>query len=221
MASDDELLDDDEEVEPPELYRLELDGDWGLWELSEFGRQYVQAYSFYHVLIAADRGNELCLYRLRWALHAFPWRGGWSSVDFFDALVRTVPRSHLPRVRRIQYSSPGFIEITVGIMAAAGAVKSISAAYNAIHESYRRTQRAAAEHKLLKIDVRKAELSLGKMELVDELVKELRDELKLQQFERLLRGLDTAPLAELKVYLALCRRIRPLSKLQDDDKIRF
>ena len=110
MADDDDVYDDDDDHDPPQIYRLELDGDWGWWEFSGLGRQYVQVYSFYHVLIAADRGNEYCLDRLRWALRAFPWKGGWSSVDFFDALVRTVPRRHLPRIRRFEYSSPGFIE---------------------------------------------------------------------------------------------------------------
>ena len=43
MASDEDLCDEDEEVvTPPELYRLDMDGEWGLLELSGFGRQYVQ-----------------------------------------------------------------------------------------------------------------------------------------------------------------------------------
>ena len=221
MASDDELRNDDEDVTPPELYRLDMDGEWGLLELSGFGRQYVQVYSFYHVLTAAERGHELSLARLRWALHAFPWRGGWSSVDFFDALVRTVPRSHLPRLRRMRYSSPGFIEFTVGIIAAAGAVKALCSSYDSIHGSYRKTRKAALKEKLLRERVRMTELRRHEQELVLGMVAELRDELQMRQFERLLQELDADPLVELKVLLALCRRIKPLSQLQDDEKIQF
>ena len=213
--------DDGDSLPPPALYRLELDGEWGLLEFSGFGRQYVQSYALYHLLIAAERGDETSWHELRWALNAFPWRGGWSSVDFFDALVRIVPRTHLPRIRRIRYSSPGFIEITVGLILGAHALKAVIGTYDKLHDAYRKTQKAAKENKLLGIDVRRAELSLRQEELAAELAEELRDGLGMRQFEALLRSTDVKPLAELKIFLALCRRIRPLSNLQNDDSIRF
>ena len=223
MSSDDALngFDENGDDRPPELYRLELGGEWGLWEFSGFGRQYVQSYSLYHALMAADQGDELSWYRLRGAISAYPWRGGWSSVDFFGNVISMVPRKHLPRIRRIQYASPGFIEITIGIILAAQAVKSVSKAYDKLHDSYVRTQRALRETKLMDMNVKKAELDVRQREMVMGLAESFRDDLEMRRFERLFRSMDIHPLAELKMFLALCRRIKPLSKLQKDDNIRF
>ena len=211
----------DDRLPPPETYRLELDGEWDLWEFSGFGKHYVQCYSLFHLLIASTNGNEVSYKQLDWALHAFPWKGGWSTVDFFDSIVRFVPSVHKPRVRRIEYSSPGFIEISVGIIFASYAIRSACAAYDKLHDSYRKTQRAAKENKLLGIDIRKAELDLRQEQIVTELAEDLRKELAMKQFEHLFRSMKVDDLAQLRVMLALARRMQPLSKLQRDKNIHF
>ena len=205
------------------VYSLRLNGDWGLWELSGFGRQYVQTYSFFHVLTLANQGDEVFMDRLSWALRTSPWKGGWSAVDFFQALVNTVPRDRLPRIRRIQYSSPGFIEISLGIISVAYVIRACCKTYDQLHDSYHRTYKAAKKRQLLSLDVRKMELDVHKREIefVDQAVTELSAVLQLRPFEGLFRDLNTNRLALLKVLFALCRRIEPMAKLQDDDQVKF
>src|SRR3989304_2277414 len=66
--------------------RLRPDGDWGLLELSDFGRRYLQAYSLFYSL-QFGYSVESPTFRvegLRRVYRAFPWRGGWSAVDSID-----------------------------------------------------------------------------------------------------------------------------------------
>ena len=39
-------------------HRLEIDGEWGLLELSGFGRQYVQVYSMLYALQCGAEGED-------------------------------------------------------------------------------------------------------------------------------------------------------------------
>ena len=91
-------------------YGLRVDGGWGLLELSEFGRQYVQVYSVIHALAAEAEERGALENRLRRTLRAFPWRGGWSSVNFFKSLIDAVPDEYAPRIAKIEYASPGSID---------------------------------------------------------------------------------------------------------------
>ena len=95
-------------------YRLDMDHEWELLELSSFGRQYVQVYSLLYALhFGAD--SEDPYERTARAFRMYPWAGGWSAVDFYAALRTAVPRDHRPHVVAIQYSSPGYIELIVAL----------------------------------------------------------------------------------------------------------
>ena len=99
------------------------------------------------------------------AFEAYPWKGGWSAVDFYERLRRATPARHRPRIVSIQFSSPGFIELLLLVPVSAAirvvvnntchSFERISAAYTVFH-------RDAAERKLLRIDARNAEQRIGR-----------------------------------------------------------
>ena len=91
---------DDFPQDAPGSRTLKVDGGWEFLELSNFGRQYVHIYSLIHALKAAAGTSGDHEKRLRWAFRAFPWRGGWSSVNFFQSLVDAVPNKHRPRIAK-------------------------------------------------------------------------------------------------------------------------
>lgn len=102
--------------------RLPLDGAWSLLELSGFGRQYVQSYSFFHAIrFGADGEMEGMV---EYAFRGFPWRGGWSTVDFYEVLQSIVPEDERCRVVAIEYASPGYIDLGV-VLSAAVAISGI------------------------------------------------------------------------------------------------
>ena len=129
-------------TDPVEMgtYRLALDGEWGLLDLSGFGRQYVQSYSFFYAL-RFEESDEIG--RVANAFAAFPWRGGWSAVDFYESLTATVPRRHRPRIVAIEYASPGYIELGLSLSAAwvvSAIVRHICESINRINSTYNAIQ---------------------------------------------------------------------------------
>lgn len=93
-------------------HRISLDGEWGLLEFSGFGRQYLQTYAAIYALANLPAEDEIPAdERVEYAFRAFPWKGGWSSVDFFSTLRYSVPKKHQPRVVEIEYASPGHIDL--------------------------------------------------------------------------------------------------------------
>ena len=144
-------------------YSLELGGDWDLQDLSVF-RQYLHVYSVMYALQVSSYRDESRT-RTSLAFEAYPWKGGWSAVDFYERLRRATPARHRPRIVSIQFSSPGFIELLLLVPVSAAirvvvnntchSFERISAAYTVFH-------RDAAERKLLRIDARNAEQRIGR-----------------------------------------------------------
>ena len=61
--------------------RLSLDGEWSLLDLSSFGRQYVQVYSFLYAIKHGAPPEDLDddpfgFNRVLRAFEVFPWAGG-------------------------------------------------------------------------------------------------------------------------------------------------
>ena len=206
-------------------YPLQVDGGWGLLELSDFGRQYVQVYSLMHVLGATEGGARE--ERIRWAFHAFPWRGGWSSVNFFRSLMESVPNEYKPRIASIEYASPGSIKLVLDERAARQVrhiVETICAtSVETADEVYRRLHTEAKELGLLRRDVktqerfgpRESEFSIQAGETLIRIMGMRRD------MDHLVRLSENNPLSLMKVLFALYRRVRVLAVLQSNGKIEF
>jgi len=91
-------------------YRIEIDGEWTLNDLYGFPYAYTQAYSFLYSLMVDEVIDDEKLI-ITFAAH--PWRGGFSAVNFFHYLYELIPATERPNVISIQYSSPGWIELSL------------------------------------------------------------------------------------------------------------
>ena len=146
--------------------QLGLDGRWSLEELSEMTKDYIQLYGFAYSLLPnlpTARREEI-----DYIYGKFPWRGGYSTVNFFNQLFHKVPPKFRPEVQRIQYASPGFIELTE-ILVVAGTVAAIVAAVckslTSVHDLYRSIQKASVEHQLAKINLAKEDVELKQRQI--------------------------------------------------------
>ena len=93
----------------PGVYTIEIDGEWSLEDLYIFPRTFEQVYFLIYSLFPDH--DEYDLERIRNAYSAFPWRGGYSAVSFYNTLKYIVPRARRPQLVSINYSSPGLMEI--------------------------------------------------------------------------------------------------------------
>ena len=124
-----------------EIYRIQLDGEWLLKDFSEFFHIYSEVYSMCFLLTVPVSSEE----RFEELLARYPWKGGYSAVNFYDDLYREVGKANRPSVKEIQYASPGHISLLL-LPGAAYAIRkiieqftksgeSINALYHSIYKS--------------------------------------------------------------------------------------
>ena len=212
----------------PTKTKLRLDGRWNLEELSEATKDYTQLYGFAYSLLAdlpTARREEI-----DYIYGKFPWRGGYSTVNFFNQLFHKIPPQLRPEVARIQYASPGFIELSELLLVAvtvAGIVKAVCSSIVSAHETYRKIQKGAAEHKLSEINLTKEELDLAQRQITfcenssKSLVKIFGlTEAQEQLLDQKIQG-QGREIMKLKILLSVFRRVHPLAKKQAEGKIKI
>lgn len=205
--------------------QLELDGRWGLEELSDTTKGYIQlygfAYSLVHDLPTAHREEIDYIYA------RFPWRGGYSTVNFFNQLFHKIPPELRPKVQRIQYASPGFIELTELLAVAvtiAGIVTTVSKSIRSVHELYRSIRKASVDHELSKINLAREALDLKQRQITfcenssKDLVKAFG--LTAEQEQLIDQKVQGNPAMKLKILLSVYRRVEPLAEKQAEGKLK-
>ena len=208
-----------------ERVKLELDGRWSLEELADTTKDYIQLYGFAYSLLpdlpSARRDEIDHIYG------KFPWRGGFSTVNFFSQLFHKIPPPLRPEVQRIQYASPGFIELQELLLVAgtvAAIVKAVCISVNTAHDTYRNIQKASSEHKLTKIDLANKELELTQrhFEFCEKSSKRLTNIFGITDAqERLIdQKVQGNPLMKMKILLSVYRRVEPLAKKQAEGKLK-
>jgi len=209
----------------PEITQLELDGRWGLGELSDMTKDYIQLYGFAYSLIP-----DLPLARQQevdYIYGKFPWRGGYSTVNFFSQLFHKIPPKLRPEVQRIQYASPGFIELAA-LLAVAGTVAAIVGtvckSLKTVHDLYRSIQKASVDHELSKINLAKDDLDLKQRQInfCEESAKKLAQAFGLTEAQEQLinQKVRGNPVMKLKILLSVFRRVEPLAKKQSEGKLK-
>lgn len=205
--------------------QLGLDGRWGLEELSEATKDYVQLYGFAYSLVPdlpTARREEI-----DYIYGKFPWRGGYSTVNFFNQLFHKIPPKLRPEVRRIQYASPGFIELTELLEVAvtvAAIVATVCKSLKSVHDLYRSIQKASVEHQLSKINLAKEDLDLKQRQITfcETAAKSLAKAFGLTEAQEKLieEKVQGNPAMKLKILLSVFRRVEPLAKKQAEGKLK-
>lgn len=206
--------------------QLQLDGRWGLEELSDTMKDYIQLYGFAYSLmpdLPAARQEEI-----DYIYGKFPWRGGYSTVNFFNQLFHKIPVQLRPEVQRIQYASPGFIELKELLEVScviAGIVTTVCKSLREVHDLYRSIQKASVDHELSKINLAKKDLDL-KQRQINFCKKASKDLLKaygltLEQERLIDKKVRGDSVMKLKILLSVFRRVEPLAKKQSEGKLKI
>lgn len=201
-------------------YEIPIGGKWSLEDLYVFPRAYEQCYFLYLGLLPDvwDADQE----RIAHAYSAFPWQGGYSAVGFYNQLKWAVPRGKRPRVIRIEYASPGLIELAL-LLAVAKIIErivhSLCSSAKELNATYTEVYRDLHERKLLKVRTEDEIRSLspserrvvnqhaGTMALVLNVDVNALDEMTGSSFK------------SLKILLSLFRRLKRLAEFQRMGKI--
>lgn len=107
-----------------EIYRVRLDNDWSLNDLYDFPHALSQTYSFAYCFDTDLPSRDV--ERIDRALQGYPWGGGYSYVNLYTVLQNQVPPEYRPRVKSIQYASPGWLDLWVNVEAIQSVATSVA-----------------------------------------------------------------------------------------------
>lgn len=203
-------------------YRIPIAGEWSLEDLYVYPRTYEQCYFTYLALLSLE--DDADQERIDHAFDAFPWQGGYSAVNFYNQLKWSVPRQLRPRVRRIQYASPGFIELSLAVAAALAIARIVHAFCSSardVNATYTEIYRDLQERKLLKVETEAAiqKLTRDDEQVIQTHLSTLGAVLEVDLIT--LNDKTGSPFKSLKVLLSLFRRMRTLAQYQKSGKTKL
>jgi len=206
-----------------DTYKILLDENWSLEDLTEFLRLYFQNYSFVYCLETSNT-NEVQV-NLTAILHDYELREGLSYVNIYEVFKRVIPGVDKPKIKSMKYNSPGWFELALDIktaLAVAGAISiflksasEVTTAYKKLYKIYSDLSKMRAKKKndLLKLDIENAKLA-------NELNKELAKGLNFKSLKQL--EAQTKDVEETSKFLmAHFRRLFKLSNFVRKGKASF
>jgi len=206
-----------------ENIKLYIDGSWELTDLNILTRVYIQVYGLIYSLDVADDYLEE---EIQYIYGKYPWKGGYSAVNFYQNLFAKMPREYRPKIKSIQYASPGFIELSQLVDVAQDVsliVGYVSAALLAGNKTYGSIQKGIRERKLSKFDLRSEELKFLEQErtFIHKAVVDIAKVMGVRKetLEKLYLRAENNELAVLKILSSLYRRARDLAKLQNKQQL--
>jgi len=211
-----------------QFYSVAIDKRWQLDDLTLFSKAYEESYfSLYGLYSVVSDGTDSSIVqgRINRAFRSYPWLGGYSALNFFRELKFSVPKKRRPTIVKIQYASPGVIDllldqhiaIQIGavVTSICGSIKLVNSTYHGIYKGY-------VDRRLAKISVEKAEMELEKEQLafISESNRKLAEILNVPSVEAL-NDATGHPLRSMKIMMAVFRRVHKLAKMQGSGKIKL
>lgn len=203
-----------------ESYKIRLNGRWSLDDLYVFPRTFEQVYFAVEAITPSQSPEDG--ERIARAFAAFPWRGGYSAVNFYNQLKHATPRRERPEVRSIQYASPGWLELALVVPIAATVgrvVKTVASSLDSCNSTYNTIHRDLQNRKLLRIEVESRAIKLKREELA--LIRDHAETMAALMDLPPAHSIDERshdPLITLKILLSLYRRVRTLASYETRKK---
>jgi len=207
----------------PKCHRIPIDGEWDLVDLSTFPQLYRQLYSVvysFEVEIPAIKEEIVNESFIR-----HPWKGGFSTINWFNDLYYAIPSKDRPKIKSIQYASPGWIDLDVLVTAAASLQVMVVAVLFAVRQgnkTYSQIQNGIQERRLneIKLQRRKLILDRERLQFVTESCEKLAQLMGFKHLKEMHKRTGNA-LVSLKMLLAMYRRLRELSEFEVGGKTKM
>lgn len=215
------FLHDVVEMEAAEQSRVTvgIDGRWDIQDLESFPQALAGPYAF---LYAVMRGAEGQFDRVRAMFQRYPWRGGFSTVNFYRDLYRAIPASDRVVVQKMEYASPGVFELSAEhnvINALHDEVESFSTTDS--YEIYQELHREMSSRELLGRTLEEAFVDEGVEEFLHESCRQLARAIRFRHLNRLYRLSGNSWFQAAKLLLAHYRRLVDLAEFYRSGKAEY
>lgn len=204
----------------PGTYEIGINGEWSLEDLYVFPRTFEQVYVLVYSLAPEVEGIDV--ERITHAYSSFPWRGGYSAVNFYNQLKFVIPKPSRPQLVSMHKASPGWIELALVLAVAFSVerlVKSIANSIDHAHGVYSKIAKGLSERRLLRLEVKRKELEFKQEELnyINSCVTQMTQMLGFDNLEEINRRTGH-PYISLKILMSLYRRLKKLADYAKDGK---
>ena len=195
---------------------LPVDGRWDFSDLKEMPKRLIQVYGFLWAL-SADADEKI-----RALFTRYPWKGGLSSVNFYDDLYHRAPRSERLIVQKFEYASPGEIVVRADEDVLGNVFKliqAISSNYEDARESYKNLNSYLSEAGFLGVSLNQIQPADYQIAEVKRLALDLADEIAFAGMDKVLSLCDQNWIGAAKILLSFYRRSVQLSEFFETGKI--
>lgn len=209
----------DKVAEAPNSYIIRIDSEWSLRDLSDLPNNYSKVYA---TLYSLQESVPQADHRVSRAYESYPWRGGYSTVNFFRSLESHLPEAAIPHIRSMQYASPGYIELDLDERVAV-AVKNVITAFAASHFELERlfehTDGELKRRRLIGGD-RKSTITGNDDDFLRETAQAFMRLLRIGKLDKL-EALTNNPLATLNILRSFYRVVEKLARYEGEGKASF
>jgi len=206
-------------LEIPAEFDLSIDGNWYLQDLFQVPKLFTQLYSFMYTL--QYLGKPAVQENAQRIFTTYPWRGGFSSVNFYRDLNAVIPSLHEPKVNSINYASPGKIELELltGVSASlTRLIKGISENDETIRDVIGRANSFLRGHNLSRLEgVETAEqfermLTRDTRRALRGYLDELTSAMGMDEYREPVQELSQSDLVAIKMFKSFYNRVEKLAR---------
>jgi hypothetical protein len=208
----------DEAATAPDSYVIHIGSEWSLRDLSDLPNNYSKVYA---TLYSLQESAPQADHKVRRAYGKYPWKGGYSTVNFFRSLESHLPEAALPQIKSMQYASPGYIELDLDERVAV-AVKNVITAFTASHldlESVFESAQGELKRRRL-IGDRKPTITKDDEKFLRETAQTFMRLLRIGKLDKL-ETLTSNPLAMLNLLRSFYRVVEKLARYEGEGKAHF
>lgn len=182
--------------------------------IGQISHAYVEVYSAGCLLLGPrflDRKHPTELHEK--GRYEYPWRGGYSALNFFRGIYARLPLPYRPKVIEMAYASPGFIEIAGYCAAFAFVVRTATVGASRILAVAREIENDIQKRKLNKLEERQRNAHVG---FIEHALQQLTFQMQLPSnaTKRLGEITDKDAWSQLKIELSIARRIGKLAEYE-------
>ena len=193
-----------------EIRSIVIDGKWGIGDLKQFPGLIQDVYAFAYSL---KSDKPAIRSRLKSLYEKYPWRGGFSTINFFNDIYGAIPRKEEARISSIKYASEGELRVEVNkdIAQYLGVIINEMISSDEIHDSYREVHKNLKEKKWLGRSARDFQLSPGQEKYLKGVIVDFAKKLGLSdRVDHITFLAKDDPLATIKILLSFYRKMARL-----------
>ncbi|MFC3459512.1 hypothetical protein [Massilia haematophila] len=198
---------------------IKVDGRWDLEDLSDFPQKLSAPYAF---MFSLRHSRQLLNASTNPVFQRYPWRGGFSTVNFFRDLYDRIPNASRVLVKKIQYASPG----TISVQASKEIMDAVHRAVRVVDSelAYRRYQdlrRGMTNRNLLGRSNQEVDIDSATEEFLRIGCEDLADAIAFQELPTLHEQSGGSWYISAKYLLAYYRRLDELAQFYSSGKAQY